>query len=317
MKTFDQAADDHLELGRSLGFRLDRHEIHLREFVAFLRQRGATHITTRLALEFATRHAENCRKTQAGRLSVTRGFARYMLGVDLRTEVPPSGLLPARSARAKPYLYTVAEIRRLLKAAQDYDSVYSPLRPWNLYCILGLLAVTGMRISEVLKLRPEDIDWEQRLLTVRKTKFGKTRLVPLHASTMKVLGSYIRRRRRELARRKRKNRRKARHLFFTRHGQRYVASHVHRMFCELSREVGLRAADAKHGPRLHDFRHRFAVETLVRWYRSGVDVERCLPVLATYLGHTCVSHTYWYLSCTPALMAAAGARIEARWRKNP
>jgi integrase/recombinase XerD len=265
---------------------------------------------------FATRCAEQGRKTQAGRLSVTRGFARYMLGVDARTEVPPIGLLPARSAPAKPYLYTPAEIRRLLKAARDYETVYHPLRAWNLYCILGLLAVTGMRVSEVLNLRPEDIDWKQRVLTVRKTKFGKTRLVPLHPSTMKVLAAYDRRRQREMARRKRRWRREATHLFFNNHGRRYGPSHFFRIFCVLSRQIGLRSPGASHGPRLHDFRHRFAVETLVRWYRRGAHVGRCLPVLATYLGHTCVSRTYWYLSCTPALMTAAGARLEARWEET-
>jgi integrase/recombinase XerD len=317
MKTFDQATDDYLELRRSVGFRLDRHEIHLREFVAFLKEHDAARVTTRLALQFATRHAGHGRKTQAGRLSVARGFARYLLGVDPRTEVPPPGLWPARSARAKPYLYTTAEIRRLLKAARGCDSVYHPLRPWNLHCIIGLLTVTGMRISEVLNLRPEDIDWEQRVLTVRKTKFGKTRLVPLHASTIKMLAAFARRREREVARREHKHRRKAFHFFFSKRGQRYDASYIHRVFCELSREIGLRAAGAPHGPRLHDFRHRFAVETLVRWYRSGARVECCLPILSTYLGHTQVSHTYWYLSCTPALMAAAGARLETRWRKAP
>ncbi len=315
MKTLDQAAADYLELRRGVGFRLDRHEIHLREFVAFLRNRNVVRITTKLALDFATRHAEHGRKTQAGRLSVARGFARYMLGVNQRTEVPVFGLLPARSARAKPYLYTAAEVRRLLNAARARDSVYHPLRPWNLYCILGLLAVTGMRISEVLKLSPEDIDWEQQVLTVRKTKFGKTRLVPLHASTMKVLAAYARKREREVARRERKNRRKTLHFFFSKRGLRYDASYIHRVFCELSREVGLRAPGASHGPRLHDFRHRFAVETLVRWYRGGARVEQCLPVLSTYLGHTQVSNTYWYLSCSPALMAAAGARLESRWEE--
>jgi integrase len=312
MRTFRQSANEYLELRRAVGFRLDRHETYLREFVSFMERRHALRITTRLAVQFATCRPLQGRKTQADRLSVVRGYARYLLGVDPRTEVPPFGLLSGRSARAKPYLYTAAEIRRLLNAARQCDSVYHPLRPWNLCCILGLLAVTGMRIGEVLNLRPEDIDWDHRVLTVRKTKFGKTRLVPVHTSTMKVLAAFDRRREREIARRERKHRRKAFHFFFTKRGQRYDASYVHRVFCELSRAVGVRTLGARHGPRLHDFRHRFAVQTLVRWYRSGARVESCLPVLSTYLGHTQVSHTYWYLSCTPALMAAAGARLEAR-----
>ena len=317
MKTFEKAAADYLVLRRSVGFRFERHEIHLREFVAFLKERDARWITTQLAQQFATCHTDHGSKTQAGRLSVARGFATYMLGVDPRTEVPPFGLLPARCVRARPYIYTAAEVRRVLTAARECDSVYHPLRPWNLYCILGLLAVTGMRISEVINLRPDDIDWERQVLTVRKTKFGKTRLVPLHASTMKILTAFAAKREREVARRERKNRRKAFYFFFSKRGQRYDASYIWRMFCELSREVGLRAPGARHGPRLHDFRHRFAVETLVRCYRSGASVEHGLSLLSTYLGHTQVSHTYWYLSCSPRLMAAASDRLESRWKEVP
>lgn len=316
MKTFAQAAEDYLEMRRSVGFRLDRLEITLRELVAFLKLRRAAHLTTRLALAFAVERTGQGRKTQADRLSVARGFARYLLGLDARTEVPPYGLLSARSARAQAHHYTATEIRQLLEAARACESVYHPLRPWNLYCILGLLAATGMRISEVLDLRPEDIDLERRMLTVRKTKFGKTRLVPLHASTIKVLAAFARRRGREIARRERKHRRTARHFFFSKTGRRYDASYIHRVFCVLSREIGLRAPGASHGPRLHDFRHRFAVEALVRWYRRDASIERCLPVLSTYLGHTQVSHTYWYLSCPPALIAAAGTRLEMRWRET-
>lgn len=315
MKSFDEAAVGYLILRRSVGFRFERHEIYLREFISFLKERRARWITTQLALQFATCRVGHGSKTQAARLSVARGFATYMLGVDPRTEVPPLGLLPPRRVRAKPYIYTAAEVRRVLKAARECDSVYHPLRPWNLYCILGLLAVTGMRISEVINLRPEDIDWEQRVLTVRKTKFGKTRIVPLRASTMKVLTTFAAKREREVARRERKNRRKALYFFFSKRGQRYDASYIWRVFCGLSREVGLRQPGDRHGPRLHDFRHRFAVESLVRCYKKGGRVEHGLSLLSTYLGHTQVSHTYWYLSCSPRLMAAARDRLESRWKE--
>jgi integrase len=203
----------------------------------------------------------------------------------------------------------------VLTVARECAAVYYPLRPWNLYCILGLLAVTGMRISEVVNLRPEDIDWERRVLTVRKTKFGKTRLVPLHASTMKVLATFAAKRAREVIRRALKNRRKAIYFFFSKCGLRYDACYIWRVFCELSREVGLRSPGERHGPRLHDFRHRFAVETLVRCYQRGARVEHGLSLLSTYLGHAQVSHTYWYLSCSPRLMGAARGRLESRWKE--
>jgi integrase/recombinase XerD len=208
--------------------------------------------------------------------------------------------------RARPYLYSEEEIRQLLKAARTLPSIYS-LKPWTYYCLFGLLVVTGIRISEALNLQTKDIDWLEGVLTIHGTKFGKSRLVPLHASTRRVLAAYAKRRDSFLAKRP------VSHFFVSSRGKRLDGGDVRRTFYRLSRQIGLRDASASHGPRLHDFRHRFAVETLVRWYHEDEEVERRLPILSTYLGHAHVTDTYWYLTSTPELLGAAGKRMEKRW----
>jgi integrase/recombinase XerD len=306
MKTLRQAVTDYLSLRRSLGFKLTKHERCLREFASFLHQQGATRISTALALQFATQHRHLQPVEWAARLSIVRGFAHYRSGDDLNTEIPPLGLLPYRPKRARPYMYSEEEIRKLLKAARDLPPTYD-LKPWTYYHLLGLLVVTGMRVSEALNLQQKDVDWSQGVLTIHGTKFGKSRLVPLHASTKSALLAYAKRRDHFLAGQP------VSHFFVSSRGNRLDGAGVRRTFYLLSRQVGLRDASASHGPRLHDFRHRFAVETLVRWYRNNEDVERRLPILSTYLGHAHVTDTYWYLTSTPELLGAAGKRMEKRW----
>lgn len=319
MKTLRKTAADYLALRRSLGFQLGRAETRLRQFLAFMEERKKSRITTALALEFATQDQQLSPRTIASRLSAVRGFASYLAGHDPSTEIPPMGLLPARSHPAHPYLYSQAEIARLLQAAKNHPSWnrfpgpwYRRCRSWALYSIFGLLVVTGMRIGEVLRLQDEDIDWNEGVLTIRNTKFGKARLVPLHPSSLEVLAEYV----------------SYRDGFFTRQrpgitpeaffvnstGHRFAVTEIDRVFLDIARRIGLRAPGVRHGPRLHDFRHRFAVETLLRWYRCGEPVDRMLPALSTYLGHTHITGTYWYLSCAPELMTAAGERLEARWK---
>jgi integrase/recombinase XerD len=307
MRTPQQAVGDYLSLRRSLGFKLKKHEVCLREFVSFLKKRGSCRITTQLALQFATKHRDQQPAEWTVRLSIVRGFACYRIGADPSNEIPLPGLLPNRPLRAQPYLYSEDEIRRLLKAAAKLSSIYS-LRPRTYYCLLGLLVVTGMRLGEVINLQLQDVDWSEGLLTIRNTKFGKFRLIPLHPSTQKILAEYAKHRDRFFAGRP------VQHFFVSSRGNRLDRGDIHRTFYVLSRQIGLRARSASRGPRLHDFRHRFAVQTLLRWYRRGQDPERRLPVLSTYLGHAHVTDTYWYLSNTPELMTAAGKLLEKRWK---
>jgi integrase/recombinase XerD len=306
MKTLRQAVQDYLALRRGLGFKLQEAGAGLLDFVAFLEREKASHITVELAVRWATAPSHRQPAAWASRLTWVRGFTRYWSATDPRTEIPPWGLLPHRPGRARPYLYTPGEIARLLEAAKALPPPHG-LRGWTYSCLFGLLTVTGLRLSEALALTRQDVDLEQGVLTIRHGKFGKSRLVPLHSSTRHVLGQYAARRDGFLG-----GQTPPRFLVSD-SGKPLEGSVVRRTFYQLSRQTGLRAAAAHQGPRLHDFRHRFAVETLVQWYRAELDVHRRLPLLSAYLGHAHVSDTYWYLSACPELLGLATERLERRW----
>ncbi len=264
MKPLTKAVRDYLTMRRSLGFKLVRHETALREFLLFLEQKRSAAITVKLALEWATRHENQKPYEWAARLSIVRGFTRHWSATDPLTEIPALGLLPYRPPRARPYFYSKLEIQKLLKAAKTKPSI-DPLRPWTYYCLFGLLAVTGLRLGEALHLQTENMDWSEGILTIKGAKFGKSRLVPLHRSTCEALADYVKRRDRRFGARSDGP------FLVNKNGNHLDKGEVHRAFYILSRQIGLRGANASRGPRLHDFRHRFAVETLLRWYRSGDD----------------------------------------------
>ena len=302
MNSLRKAVKDYVEMRRSLGFKLKRAAVLLPEFVNFLRRQGSSVITTRLALQWAQSNSRSQPAEWAQRLTVVRCFARYWSATDPRTEIPSWGLMPYRPKRARPYLYSDDEVLQLLEAARRLGG----LRGLTYYCLFGLLCVTGMRIGEVLNLRSVDVDLAAGLLTVHGAKFGKSRLVTIHSSTQKVCSQYVRHRDRAFAR-------ELSFFFVSTRGNRLDRGQVSRTFYALSRQIGLRGLAASHGPRLHDFRHRLAVRTLVQWYRSGQDVERRLPILSTYFGHAHVSDTYWYLTACPELMGLAVKCLEKHW----
>jgi integrase len=309
MKSLDQAVEDYLVLRRGLGFKLSDSGPCLHQFVSFLKKRKFGHITTKLALKYATKKQDNKPVTWRRELGIIRAFARYRLGADARTEIPPTELLRCRSQRAKPYLYSQDEIRRLLQAALDMKSRFGrDLKQQTHYCLFALLSVTGMRIGEAINLQPEDVNLTDGILTIRQTKFRKSRCIPLHPSTCIALRNYAKVRDTVLADRA------ITRFFMSNRGRKLDRAHVTEVFHELSRQIGIRKPDEHHGPRLHDFRHRFAILTLLNWYKRGEDANRLLPVLSTYLGHGQVSCTYWYLGSTPELLAAASSRIEDRWK---
>jgi integrase/recombinase XerD len=186
------------------------------------------------------------------------------------------------------------------------------LRRWVYYCLFGLLSVPGLRLGEARKLELQDVDLKAAVLTIRGAKFGKTRLVPLHRSTCRILAEYIQRRNRHWSQRSVSS-----YVFVSNWGNRLDPGEIHRTFYKLSRQIGLRSASDSRGPRLHDMRHRFATKTLVRWYRSNQDPERKLPLLSAYLGHVHVADTQWYLSGSPELMREAMKRLEHRWEDRP
>lgn len=181
------------------------------------------------------------------------------------------------------------------------------LRRWTYHCLFGLIAVAGLRHSEALNLRRDDVDLTQGVLTIRQSKFGKSRLVPLHATPIAVLRDYSARRDAHL------DPPQSPYFFVAEEGGRLLHQYVHRVFWRLSRRIGRRQKGQRNGPRVDDLRHRFAVQTLIGWYRAGEDVEHQLPVLSTFLGHAYGRDTYWRLSATPELMSHAARRLDKRW----
>jgi integrase len=240
---------------------------------------------------------------------MVRRFAEYLSAIDPRTEVPAQKLLPYQFRRQAPYLYRDEEVLRLIAAARRINPS-NELKGAIYATLFGLLAVTGMRVGEAIGLDREDVDLKHALLTIRRAKGNKSRLVPLHPSTERVLRRYV------TIRDKTFPEPISRSFFVSEMGTRLLHCTVNRWFLLMARQIGLRKPGERHGPRLHDLRHRFAINTLLTWYRSNTDVEAHLPELTTYLGHVHVRHTYWYLSAAPELLRLATLRCERSERRR-
>lgn len=306
MSKLREAVEEYLALRQRLGAQLRGVASGLQTFAAFAEQEGSAHVTIDTALRWATQSTGNKLATVVWRLHMVRGFARWRQATDPRTEVPPPDLLPFRYPRKPPYLYSDEEVDGLILAAQHLPSP-TGLRGLTYATLFGLLAVTGMRVSETVGLDREDVNLDDGVLVIRRTKFRKSRLVPLHASSCEILSDYV-------AKRDRLFPRPTTAAFFVSEKGRRVTQWAARYtFVKVSSQIGLRPALRGHrygrGPRLHDLRHRFAAQTLIDWYRAGIDVERELPRLATYLGHVHVNETYWYLQAVPELLELATQRV--------
>ena len=301
MSALRQAAEDYLAIRRSLGFKLVAEGYLLRSFAGYAERAGARQLTTDLALDWATLPAGKDPVWCAKRLGVVRGFARHLHTLDPATEVPPAGLLPQRTRRATPYLYTSQEIARLMAAAR---ALPSPLVAATYETLVGLLETTGMRVGEAVRLDRTDVDLDDGVITVVAGKFGRWREVPLQPDTVDALSSYARRRDALCPEPK------APSFLVSNTGTRLIPACVRQRFGQLSRAAGLRPRSPRCRPRIHDFRHGFAVATLLDWYRAGVDVQARLPLLSAFLGHVDPASTYWYLEATPELLALAAARQE-------
>lgn len=309
MSEIENGLHEYLTTRRTLGFKLREEGTALPQFLYFLEKENASFITTDLALKWATL-PENVLPTHwASRLSMVRIFAKFYKTLDPRTEIPPQGLLPWRYHRKPPYIYTDTEISRILEASSCLESAKG-LRASTYSTLFGLVAVTGMRVSEPIALDLSDVDLTQNILTVRESKFGKSRLIPIHPSTARKLEKYSRLRDRLLPCKK------SPAFFLSEMGKRLSQRTVHRTFVKLSCEIGLRAPDDSHGPRIHCLRHAFTVKTITKWYQTGVDVECHMPELAAYLGHTSVNDTYWYISAVPELLNLASSRLTRIYREG-
>jgi integrase len=306
MTTLRDALKQYVALRRALGTQLEEPARTLGHFVDFLKRQRAGFITSELALRWAMEPKLVQRATWARRLSMVRGFAAWLSTVDPRMEVPASGLLPARRRRPKPHIFTEQEIARLMaEAARLTESKGS--RALTYVTIIGLLSATGLRPAEALALDRADVDLENGVLSIRQTKFGKSRFVPVSESTRAALVRYAKKRD-EIWPQRRSDA-----FFISARGKRVVGCTVRRTFARISCTIGLRPPSGGrrigHGPRLQDFRHSFATRRLIEWYRAGLDVGQELPKLATYLGHVDVNHTYWYIEAVPELLQLATERL--------
>lgn len=307
MKPLTAAAAEYLRLRRALGFKLYHETWWLPDFVGYLGSQDSSMITTELSLRWAQQPANGDPNWWARRLGAIRQFARHHHASDPRTEIPPADLIPNRRRRQTPHIYTDQEVTALLQEARRLPD---PLASATCATLLGLLAATGMRVGEAIALDDDVIDWRRSLVTVSKSKFGKSRHVPLHSSTLAALHHYAQTRDRL------RPRRHGPSFFVSRAGTRLIHQNFHHVFLRLIRRAGI-AGRCGRRPRLHDLRHTFAVKTVRDWYRAGFDVERRLPRLSTYLGHVSPTTTYWYLTATPELLRMAGDRLERAWEVQP
>jgi integrase/recombinase XerD len=301
MSTMRQAAEDYIALRRAMGFKLDKPGRLVRQFAVHLDRLGTQQITIDSALAWARQPEQADPSWWAYRLSAVRGFAAYLQPRMSGIQVPPADLLPLRTRRATPYLYSGEDIAALMTAAR---TLHTSLVAATYETLIGLLAVTGLRVGEALNLDRADVDLAAGMLTVVNGKFGKSRQVPLHPSTVARLGDYARRRDGFIPVPRSST------FFLSTAGTRLSDCRVEATFRALVRSAGLQPRSARCRPRLHDLRHTFAVSTVLDWYRDGQDVQARMPLLSTYLGHVDPSATYWYLSAAPELMALACARLE-------
>lgn len=304
MSTLRQALADYLSVRRALGFKLDRAEKLLDQFITYLEQHNTDVITVEHALAWATQPG-GTGWWHALRLIAVRQFAVYLRNLDDRTQVPPPGLLAHGSHRATPYLYSAGEIDALVWAA---GRLPRPVAAAVYPAMISLLAVTGMRFGEAIALDVSDFDPHTEMLIVRAGKFGKSRLLPLHPTAAGGLRRYLAQREQLLRAR---NLPDQGVLFISAAATRLNHSAAQKKWRKIRVIAGLMPRSANCRPRIHDLRHSFAVATLLDWYRADADVDALLPTLSTYLGHVDPKSTYWYVSAAPELLELASQRLEA------
>lgn len=304
MSSLQEHVDDYLRLRRGLGFKLERHGQILPQLAAYLEAAGARTITRELAIAWARLPAGAHLRHWAARLAVARGFAAYLQTIDPATEIPPADVFAVRYQRPAPYLWSDADICRLLEAAR---ALRPPLKAASFEALLGLLAVTGMRVGEAVALESGDLDLDDGVIMIREqtAKLERARLVPLHPTTVDALGRYATQRERLCPKPS------SRAFFLSGTGAALDRSAVSKTLRKITVALGLRTATVH--PRAHDLRHSFAVRTLVDWQRSGVPIDERISALSTYLGHVSPADTYWYLTATPQLMGLAAQRLDLRF----
>jgi integrase/recombinase XerD len=293
------AIDDYLAVRRAPGYKLEDPGWLLDDFASFPEAAGAVTVTTGLALAWATLPEDTLPSWHAARLRVVRGFARHLQALDPATEVPPAGLLAGRNRRAVPYLYSHAEVAALMAAAA---ALRPALHAATHKTLIGLRSATGMRLGEAIRLDRADLDAAGGIVTIRDSKFATSRQIPLHPSTLDALAEYGQLRDQRFPDPRTPS------LLVPTAGTRLTSQNIHYVFARPVRQAGLQPRSQACRPCLHGFRRSLAVNTLLAWYRDGVDVQARLPVLSTLLGHSKPANTCWYLSAVPEPLILAAER---------
>lgn len=297
---FTVLAGDYIASRRAMGYKFGCQARVVIDFAGYLDDLGVEHLTITDAAAWATSTPAGP-AWRSGRLGIARGFARFVHAFDPATEIPPTRLLPAASHRTVPYIYSDDDIAGVIDAAGHLH----PLHRADTYqTMIALVAVTGMRIGEVVRLDDSDVDLVEGLLTIRDSKFATSRQVPFHPTTTAALTGYQQRRdeRRPVP--------KTTAFFTSTIGTRVLRDNISTIFPRLVREAGLRSPAGRRAPRAHDLRHTFAVRTLVEWHRKHLDVNERIPVLSAWLGHVDPANTYWYLTAVPELLAQVTNRLD-------
>lgn len=309
MSPLRQHLDDYLQIRRALGFKLISEGKLLASFVSYMEAAGAERITVEHAVRWATLPRPAKPVYHAKRLRAVRGFARYLHTLDPAHELLATDLLGSGGwRRPAPYIYSQEEIVALMAAA---GRLKTRLGSATMRTLIGLLAVTGMRVGEAIRLDRDDLDLEHARLVVRQSKFGKSRQLPLHPTTITALREYL------YTRDALNPKPQTTALLIGAWGNRLHRDVVGSTFRLLRQRVGLRARPGSAPPRVHDIRHSFAVHTMLDAYRSGGDPAASAATLSTYLGHADPGASYWYLSAAPELLALAAQRLEAHLAEAP
>lgn len=291
----------YVRLRRRLGLKFDSQVFLLRRFDRYVYERGYEGALTReLAVDFATSNPRVKAGECARRYHVVRHFAGYLANFEPQTELLDPKAFPHSRLRPPARIFTKQELVRILHEAR-HISPSRPFRGTTLHAMIGLAASTGLRIGEVVRLDRTDVDLDTGVVFIRRSKFNKDRLVPVHATTLNILREYAR------ARELKFHQNDCPAFFLQTRGGRFAKPTLTGSFVEVTQRAGLRESKRK-GPGFHSLRHSFAVRRLTYWYEAGVDIQSLLPALATYMGHVHYTDTAYYLTATPELMTLAAQR---------
>jgi len=288
---------------RRLGFQLKIEGHELLRFAKYADKKGHRGpLTTAIAIEWASSSKKGSRLSWARRLEILCCFAKYYYAFDPKTEIPPNRVFGPAHRRNTPYIYSAQEINDILTISLQLHAQYI-LRPITCHYLFGLLACSGLRISEAVRLNRSDVDLINGILTIRETKFYKSRYVPLHHTAVKALRKYV-------AIRDKKTCSQNDAFFILNNKLPITTRKAEYAFKVIRKKLWPNRTYKGRRPRIYDLRHTFVCNRLLAWYKEGKNIDQVIPFLSTYIGHVKVSDTYWYITGIPELMSIATKRFE-------